>query len=269
MCIRDSCFFGHVAQYSRKKPTADCYVGAQEFNKLYSIAENCTCTRSDYECDYNFERTSAGDCKLVDGQTPKNPEEVCRAHPEIDEFFEVSGYRKLPLSTCEGGNELDKAVESHPCPGHEEEYQKKRGISGVALFFAIFLPIAAAAVVGYFAWRQIESRYGRIRLGESGPSAGGGRSAFDAENVWVRIPVLVVSGIAAIVMAIPAVFGGLVRVVRERTGRGGDGGGRGRGSYTSRGAFARARGRDQDYSSVVSDDEDGDLLGADLSDDDV
>jgi len=267
---RGNCFFGHVAQYSRKKPTADCYVGAQEFNKLYSIAENCTCTRSDYECDYNFERTSAGDCKLVDGQTPKNPEEVCRAHPEIDEFFDVSGYRKLPLSTCEGGNEFDIAVESHPCPGHEEQYQKKRGISGVALFFAIFLPIAAAAVVGYFAWRQIESRYGRIRLGESGPSAGGGRSAFDAENVWVRIPVLVVSGIAAVVMAIPAVFGGLIRVVRERTGRGGDGGGgRGRGGYTSRGAFARARGRDQDYSSVVSEDEDGDLLGADLSDDDV
>jgi hypothetical protein len=265
-----NCLFGHVAQFSRKKPTANCYVGAQEFNKLYSIAENCTCTRSDYECDYNFERTPAGDCRLVEGQKPKNPEEVCRANPGIDEYFEISGYRKLPLSTCEGGNELDKAVESHPCPGHEEEYRKKRGISGFALFLAIVLPIAAAAFVGYFAWRQVESRFGRIRLGESGPAAGtGGRGAFDAESVWVRIPVLVVSGIAAVLMAAPAAIGGVVRTVRERFGRGGGRSSGGRngygGAYASRGAFSRRT--EPDYS-VVSEDE-SDLLGDDLSEDDV
>ena len=113
--------------------------------------------------------------------------------------------------------------------------------------------------------------------GTSGGGARGG-AVFDADSVWVKIPVLVVSGAAAVVMAVPAVAGGLVRIVRERFGRGGCGGGGGArsfgrgssggsGSYTSRGAFARARGREQDYS-VVSGDED-DLLGDDLSEDDV
>jgi len=273
-----NCLFGHVAQYSRKKTDADCYVGPQEFSKLYSISRNCTCTRSDYECDYNFERTAAGDCQLVPGLKPKDPEEICRANPEIDTWFEVSGYRKLPLSTCEGGTELDKAVESHACPGHEDEYRKKNGISGAALFFAIVLPIAAAAIVGWFAWKQLESRFGRIRLGDETPRVGGiggGASSrlssmLDGDSLFVRIPVVIVSAAAAGIMAVPTVIGALVKAVRGRGSGGAGGSGRygGSGGYTSRGSFARARGRQQDYNAVQSGDED-DLLGDDFSEDDV
>ncbi len=42
------CLFGHVAQYHRKQPNADCYNG-RSIQKLYNIARNCSCTRRDFE----------------------------------------------------------------------------------------------------------------------------------------------------------------------------------------------------------------------------
>ena len=44
------CLFGHVTRYHRKKPEADCWIGAQ-FNSLHGkdYRQNCTCTRQDFE----------------------------------------------------------------------------------------------------------------------------------------------------------------------------------------------------------------------------
>lgn len=44
----DDCLFGHVSQYHRKKPEANCYNG-QMIPHLHDIARNCTCSRQDYE----------------------------------------------------------------------------------------------------------------------------------------------------------------------------------------------------------------------------
>ena len=44
----NNCLFGHIAQYHRKRIDADCYNGRQ-IPKLHSIAQNCTCTRQDFE----------------------------------------------------------------------------------------------------------------------------------------------------------------------------------------------------------------------------
>jgi hypothetical protein len=44
----DDCLFGHVAQYHRKRPKADCFNGRQ-IQRLHSIAHNCSCTRRDFE----------------------------------------------------------------------------------------------------------------------------------------------------------------------------------------------------------------------------
>lgn len=44
----DNCLFGHVSQYHRKKPNADCYNGRM-IHQLHNIARNCSCTRSDFE----------------------------------------------------------------------------------------------------------------------------------------------------------------------------------------------------------------------------
>lgn len=46
--LKDDCLFGHVAQYHRKKISADCYNGPV-LPHLHSIARNCTCTRQDFE----------------------------------------------------------------------------------------------------------------------------------------------------------------------------------------------------------------------------
>lgn len=44
----NDCLFGHVAQYHRKRPDAECFNG-RRIPQLHSIAENCTCTRQDFE----------------------------------------------------------------------------------------------------------------------------------------------------------------------------------------------------------------------------
>lgn len=44
----DDCLFGHVSQYHRKKPEAQCYNG-RKIPALHNIASNCTCTRRDFE----------------------------------------------------------------------------------------------------------------------------------------------------------------------------------------------------------------------------
>ncbi len=43
-----NCLFGHVAQYHRKRLDRECYNGFKT-EGLHSIAENCSCTRQDFE----------------------------------------------------------------------------------------------------------------------------------------------------------------------------------------------------------------------------
>lgn len=44
----EECLFGHVAQYHRKRPDAECFNGRQ-VEQLHEIARNCSCTRHDFE----------------------------------------------------------------------------------------------------------------------------------------------------------------------------------------------------------------------------
>lgn len=169
------------------------------------------------------------------------------------EYWDITGYRKVPLSTCEGGNEYDKGEGGvHPCPGFEEEFEKKHGISGFGIFLAVVIPFAAAAGIGYYVWRNWDGKFGRIRLGDS--NTGG----FDSDAPWVKWPVAAISGLVAVIAAIPLLIGSLWRFASNRMG-----GGYGGRTYTSRSSFARGRG---DY--AVVDHDEGELLG-DESDDDV
>ncbi|GME85402.1 unnamed protein product [Ambrosiozyma monospora] len=86
-------------------------------------------------------------------------------------WWEPTGYRKIPLSSCKGGVELDKWV-SHACPGKSDDYDKKHGtgLHGFALFVVIFVPLAAFASSAWFVYdKGIRrnggfSRFGEIRL---------------------------------------------------------------------------------------------------------
>lgn len=253
----DNCLFGHVGQYHRKILDHDCYNG-KEIKHLHNIAKNCSCTRNDFECDFNYQSDSNGACILVEGLSPPDPLEVCKKNPGLLEFNDPTGYRRIPLTTCEGGRELDKTSNTFACPGHEQDYQKKHGISGAGLFFAIFIPIAAAAGVGFWVWKNWDGKFGRIRLGDSGYGGGG---AFDGDAPWVKYPVMVISGIVAVIAALPMVVGSLWNTVATRFGRS-SGYGYSR-PFTSRSSFQRGR---SDY--AVVDDDDGELLGED-SDEDV
>ena len=45
----NNCLFGHIAQYHRKRPGADCFNGNTLSHELHMMVQNCTCTRQDFE----------------------------------------------------------------------------------------------------------------------------------------------------------------------------------------------------------------------------
>ncbi|KAG7802520.1 hypothetical protein KL944_002167 [Ogataea haglerorum] len=170
----DNCLFGHEARYPRRKASqSDCFVGAAPLNKLYKKTKNCKCTRHDFECDYNFVLAADGTCQLIKGLKPEDPIEYCQLNQDQVEYWEPTGYRKIPMSTCEQGLELDKWI-SHPCPGKKEQYRDKygSGLHGAGLFWVIFAPIAAFVGAATFVYdRGIRrnggfARFGEIRLDE-------------------------------------------------------------------------------------------------------
>lgn len=202
-------------------------------------------------------------CSLVAGLKPLEGQEWCEKHPNETSYFEPTGYRKVPLSTCRGGAELDKTSTEHPCEGYEDEFEKKHRTSGVVIFFAVVIPFALAGAIGWYVFRNWDGKFGQIRLGETSSSA------FDSDQPWVKYPVIVVSAAVALVASLPLLFSSLWRSATgayERVG----GGSRDRSwfssaprRFTTRDSFARGRG---DYSSVV--DDEGELLGED-SDEEV
>ena len=250
-----NCLFGHISQYHRKRTDIDCANGKQPIQHIHNIAQNCTCTRQDFECDYNYEMRGDGSCTLVPGLQPADHAQKCRDNPDQIEFWYPTGYRRIPMTTCQGGRQLDKS-EALPCSGHEDEYNQKHGLSGAGLFFAIMIPVAVAVGVGYWVytrWQDGFANFGQIRLGESISSEGGG------QNPLVAVPVALVAGVVAVAKATPLLLVSLFRSAKGYVPVGGGASGRqngfGDGPYRSRDAFAR---RGQDYSSVVEDDE---LLG--------
>ncbi|EYE93807.1 vacuolar protein sorting/targeting protein 10 [Aspergillus ruber CBS 135680] len=249
----DNCLFGHTEQYHRKKISADCWNNWREPH-VHSIGRNCTCTRADYECDYNYEPQSDGSCKLVPGLPEPDALAVCRDDPDEIEYWEPTGYRRIPLTTCQGGLNLDHHV-SKPCPSKEKEYEEKHGVSGTALFFAITIPIALACAAGYYVYTRWDGKFGQIRLGEG---VGGTEGWLSRDSPVVTVPIALIAGVVAIAKALPLLVSSLWRSVSGyvRIGRGS-----GR-PYASRGSFAARRG---DYAHVVDDEDE--LLGVDEAED--
>jgi sortilin (neurotensin receptor 3) len=198
---------------------------------------------------------------------PISAEQWCKENPDESTFWEPTGYRRIPLTTCVGGKEYDKMSTSHPCKGKEEEYERQHRTSGLAIFFAVVIPFAVAGGIGWWVWRNWNGKFGQIRLGES--------NSFDSDQPWVKYPVIAVSALVAVTAALPLVVSALWRTATsayERVSGGGRGSGGGGGSwlngganrrFTTRDSFARGRG---DYAAV--DEDEGELLGDD-SDEDV
>ena len=185
----------------------------------------------------------------MSGLAPSDHSQVCKDDPSRTSYWTVTGYRRIPITTCSGGLEFDFTSEERPCPGHEDQFEKEhRGLSGLGLFVvAVLLPAIVASAIGYWVWRNWDGKFGRIRLGETG-------GAFDADSPWIQYPVAAVSGMVAVLAAIPFLVASLWRSVSGLWG------GRGGQRYTTRQSFARGRGDyvgvDPDEDELLGDDED-------------
>ena len=115
--------------------------------------------------DFNYQRQTDGTCALVPGYQPPDHSLICQEDEDLDEYYEPTGYRRIPITTCEGGKEFDK-IEPKPCTGKEDRFNKKHGPSGIAIFFAVIIPFAIAGGVGYWVWKNWANNFGQIRLGE-------------------------------------------------------------------------------------------------------
>lgn len=190
-------------------------------------------------------------------------EQYCKENPDASTFYNPTGFRRIPLTTCQGGTEFDKQSEALPCPGHEEEFERERAVSGVAIFFAVVVPVAFAAAAGWWVYANWHGKIGQIRLGE--------QRGFDNDAPWVKYPIMAVSAVVAVVAALPLVAASLWRTATsayERIGGGSGGGGSwlsggGPRRFTTRDSFARGP---RDY--AIVDDDEGELLGDD-SDEEV
>lgn len=162
--LDDDCLFGHVSQYHRKRTTSNCYNG-RVIPHLHDVVKNCTCSRRDFECDFNYQRQKDGSCALVQGFTPPDHSLICTTDENRVEYYDPTGYRRIPITTCQGGKEMDISV-AHPCPGKESKFEKKHGISAIGIFFAVTIPFAVAGAIGWWVWKNWTSKFGQIRLGE-------------------------------------------------------------------------------------------------------
>lgn len=165
------CLFGHKAEYLKKK-SEDCFIGMAPIKNKFKIVKNCSCTRNDFECDFNYLRSADGTCKLENGLQPSDPLSICERDSSIIEYFEPTGYRKIPLSTCKGGLILEKTGKPHACPGKEKEFKEKYNVSSASFFIFWFVAFALLSVIlGFIYNRGIKrnggfSRFGEIRLGD-------------------------------------------------------------------------------------------------------
>lgn len=201
--------------------------------------------------DYNYERQTDGSCTLVPGLAKPNAAEYCEKNPDAIEYWEPTGYRRIPLTTCTGGKNSDR-WELRPCPGHEKEYQRKHGVSGAVIFFAIIVPIAIAVAVGYWVYTHWDGKFGQIRLGE-----GGAQSFMTSrgDSPFITIPVAIIAATVAAVKVLPLL---VMSLWRSASGYVRLPGSRGPRPYATRDAFASRRG---DYTNVVDDEDE--LLGDD------
>lgn len=209
----DKCLFGHVTEYHRKNPDVLCYIGPK-LDAVHKVLQNCSCSIYDFECDYNYQRASDGTCQLIAGLSPPDHSAIC-AQSDVISWTEPTGYRKIPLTTCEGGKTFDTGI-VHPCPGHEKEYRESRkGLHGFWLFIVVCIPFALASAIGYYVWNMNGGRtLGQIRLGDDSLD----QNLNSGKDKIQEYAVLLLSGILTVVVAIPTVVRFLWKAAASRLG---------------------------------------------------
>ncbi|RCK63475.1 Vacuolar protein sorting/targeting protein 10 [Candida viswanathii] len=221
----DKCIFGHESKYLRRiLGRTDCFIGSAPLDIGYKQVKNCSCTRRDYECDYNYYRDiNDNTCKLVKGLSSKDYQKTMCAKENAFQYFESTGYRRIPLSTCKGGQQFDN-WNPKACPGKQKEFDEFYGhdVSGNKLFFLIFIPILVFLGSAWFVYdRGIRrnggfKRLGQIRLDEED----GGFDPIENNQVDVVVNRIVKGGIytASVVIATAITLRKMDRMLWEKLG---------------------------------------------------
>ncbi|WBW74203.1 sorting receptor for vacuolar protein, Vps10 [Schizosaccharomyces osmophilus] len=162
---KQMCLLGRVSSYYRKNPEKKCKIGSSLSIKEELISR-CQCTRMDFECDYNFRRMKEGTCVLVHGLQPPNTESEQCAVDDAVQWKESTGYKRTPMTFCEGGLPLDSG-KTHACPGKEKEYEKLHPKPGNwSIIFSVSISVILAVIFGYIFYRYSQQYLkGAIRLG--------------------------------------------------------------------------------------------------------
>jgi len=163
---QELCLFGRQTLYHRRVRETNCVVGNQP-KALERVERNCTCTKTDFECEFNYFKNDADECVLSPGTTPLSPDDSCRG--DEDYWYERTAYRKMSFSTCEGGERPDRGTR-HQCPGFA-------GHSGFFWFMVILFPIMFVALVAWWYYNNSGLARGTIRLPGDGTPAFGRHSS--------------------------------------------------------------------------------------------
>ncbi|KAF9551404.1 Oligoxyloglucan reducing end-specific cellobiohydrolase [Agrocybe pediades] len=161
----EQCLFGRQTLYHRRARQANCVVGKLP-KAAEKIVNNCECRKADFECEFNYVKDSNDNCVLVPGTTPLADDDSCSDGGDF--WYERTPYRKIPYSSCEGGERLDRGPQ-HVCPGFKSK-------SGWFWFWMLLLPFGFTALVAYYYYRRSGLAKGTIRLpGDAarGPAYGG------------------------------------------------------------------------------------------------
>ncbi|KAI0794611.1 Oligoxyloglucan reducing end-specific cellobiohydrolase [Fomes fomentarius] len=161
---QEQCLFGRRTLYHRRRRDRNCIVGHGK-KVQDKIVENCQCTDADFECEFNHVRNDAGECVIIPGLKPRDPDPDAQCRGGEEYWYDLTAYRKIPYSSCVDGKRLDRGTR-HQCPG----------IQGHGFFFwlmMLFIPASFAALVGYWYQRRGGYRRGAIRLPGGDPGLRG------------------------------------------------------------------------------------------------
>ena len=114
------CRLGEVVEYEIKKKGKHCLVGNERDHKNYKKIESCSCTLSDYQCDFGYIRTEDGDVTCKKGSKTGIEYDICWLPKGITEEkaklkhlqIPTQVYRKIPGDKCTGGTNPAKPVET-------------------------------------------------------------------------------------------------------------------------------------------------------------
>lgn len=177
----ESCLFGRQTRYHRRVRDRDCFIGDTVMHN--TVIKNCTCGPSDFECEFNHYRDASGVCVLVSGASPLS---VDTSHEQCGTvWYERTAYRKIPYSSCEGGERPDRGKQ-HPC----------LIVGSHGALFWMLIALMPFAVAGTAAWWWTRGGVGAIRLDEHRPFQQGPLATLlsvpvalvaAAQQLWARI----------------------------------------------------------------------------------